>query len=563
MDLEKEIWLAALENAVKFKGRANPGAIIGKLMSIDSSVKERMKDVNPRIQEIVEEVNSMGRDSQKNKLLELKPDYEEQQREKKQKNKEERSDLPALKDAEAGKVVTRMPPGPSKYAHAGHAVSFLINYMYARKYEGKCILRFDDTNPEVESQEFADAIREDLLDYLEVRPDRIVYTSDDMDRFIRYAEELIRKGEAYTCSCQDISEKRKQMQGCEHREQGIEENLAAWEKMKSGEGGTALRLKIDMGHKNAVMRDPVIYRVVTATHYRQGEKYKVWPLYDFASAVEDGLNGVTHVLRSNEFDTRIELQEHILDLLGLVKPIFVHYGRSSITGAVTQGRKIRELIESGEYIGWDDPRLVTLRALRRRGIVKESLYHLAKVCGLSKQATNIDFTMISAENKKVLDESAKRFFFISDPVSLHIKGAPERELELDMHPKLDLGKRRFSTNEYYYIERRDFENMADGEFVRLIDNLNLVFRGRESEYVNDDYRDFKEKGECIIHFLPADKSQYVEAEIMMPNTNLVSGFAENAVKALKEGDVIQFQRFGFCRLDSIENGVYRFWFAHQ
>jgi glutamyl-tRNA synthetase len=428
----------ALENAVKFKGKANPGAVIGPLFKLVKGFNP--KDHGKIVSEVVAEVNSMSPEDQSNEFSSLGSAKEE-------KPKQKKGDLPPLKNAEDGKVITRMPPGPSKYAHLGHALSFIINYMYAKMYNGKCILRFDDTNPRVDKLEYVKAIKEDLIEYLELVPDSIVFASDDMQKFINHAEKLIKKGKAYVCEClhSEMAENRRNMDKCNHRNRPIKENEELWEDMKnsteeSDENFAVLRLKIEMDHKNAVMRDPAIFRVIITPHYDpKKKKYKVWPLYDFESAIEDGLNGTTHVLRSNEFDSRIELHNHIANLFGFPNVEYKHYGRFNIVGSVTQGREIKKLIESGNYLGWDDPRLVTLKALKRRGIVKDSFFELAKVAGLSKNQTNLDFTTIAAINRSILDNSSKRFYFIENVVKIEIANAPDQEVTLDLHPDNDRG----------------------------------------------------------------------------------------------------------------------------
>ena len=548
-EIKKKARSLALENAVKFNGRANPGAVIGPLFKL-------VKGFNPKehgriVSDVVFEINSMTIDDQKSEFDNLGSVKEE-------KVKQKKGELPPLKNAKEGEVITRMPPGPSKYAHLGHAMSFIINYLYAKKYKGKCYLRFDDTNPDVDGQEYVDSIKEDVIDYLGLTPDKIIFASDNMEKFIYYAEKLIEENKAYTCNCkaETISKDRRSMKECKHRNQDIEVSKKRWEEMKKGTiTDTILRLKIDMKHKNAVMRDPAIYRVVTTTHYRQKDKYKVWPLYDFESSIEDGMNKVTHVLRSNEFDSRIELHNHMAKLLGFDEVEYKHYGRFNIVGAITQGREIKKLIESKDYLGWDDPRLVTLKALQRRGIVKESFYELAKIAGLSKQQTNLDFTTISSINRSILDNTSKRFYFIEEPKKITIENAPNQEVELDLHPDNDKGGRKLKANNRFLIEKKDYDNM-DGE-IRLIDCLSF----KDFKFTSKSYDSFCGKNK--IHWLPDDKEQLVEVEILMPDKKVKKGIGEKTLEILKVGDVIQFERFAFCRLDSIEENIYKLRFTHK
>lgn len=564
-ELEKHIRVAALENAIKFNGKPSQGAVIGKLFSIDQDLKRQMKEISPLISEIISETEKLSLEEQKRRLIELDPEFDEREKSKKEERKKAARELPPLKDAEEGKVVTRMPPGPSKYPHIGHAISFGINYLYAREYNGKCILRFDDTNPEVEKQEFVDANMEDITEYLGFKPDSIVYASDSMDRIYNYIDELIHGGNIYACSCppENIAESRKNMKACEHRTQSIDETKRIWKEMKNGKSnGFALRLKIDMTHKNAVMRDPVIARVITTPHYRQKDKYKVWPTYDFESPIIDGINGITHVLRSNEFDSRIELHHYISKLLGFPEIPYKHYGRVNITGSLTQGRVIREKIDNGEFIGWDDPRLVTLKALRRRGITREAIINIVKMAGLSKQATNIDFSVIAAENRKILDASAKRFFFIEEPKEIDVKNAPNQEITLKSHPDSDKRERKFKTDGKFMIEKKDYDDMEEGKLSRLMDCFNIIKKRDGSiEFYSEELKDYKKKGKSIMHWLP--KEGNINAEIVMPDGTRKKGLAEHNTKKLEKGAVIQFERFGFCILDAIEKGKLTFWYTHD
>ena len=559
-DLKDTIFKYALENAVKFKGRANPGALVGKLLQDDPSLKQKMGEVSKQINEIIKEVNELSPDEQKSKLLELEPDYFEDQKEQKEQRKEQRKDLPELRNAEMGKVVTRISPEPSKYSHLGHAVSFLLNYMYAVKYEGKCILRFEDTNPEKSSQEYVDSIKEDVLNYLDIKVSDTVIVSDHMDKYYDFAQKLVDNGAAYTCTCigEVISANRREMKACScQSESNTKED---WDKMKAGEfkeGEITLRLKIDMEHKNAVMRDPVIFRLSYVEHYKQKDKYKVWPMYDFENAIEEGLQKITHVMRSNEFDSRIELQDHIRSLFDLPNPEVKQYARVNVAESTTKGREIRELIESGDYIGWDDPRLVTLKALKRRGIVKEAFYELAKVVGMSKTNSTLDFSVIAAINRSLLDESAKRFFFIADAQEVIIENAPVQNLELDLHPHHINGGRKFQTSEKFYLSKKDLDEIQDGELVRLMDCLNFRKEGDKFIFTSTDLNEYKKEGKKIIHWLPVD--QVTEVQILQPDNTTIKGFAEVSVDQINVDDVIQFERYGFCRLDEKN----KFWFTHN
>jgi len=570
--MEETIRKLALANAVKYDGKANPKAIIGSLIQEHPDAKQDMKATMQAINRVVEEVNHLAPEEQKEELLKLDPNHDEKKQAEKQKRKEERKSLPELPDAERGKVVTRIPPEPSKYNHLGHAMSFLLNHLYGRKYEGKVILRFDDTNPEKARQEYVDAVYEDVVKFLKLEPDEEVYASDHMDTYLEYADKLIIRGEAYVCNCsrENMAKGRRDMEECPHRDQDEAENRKQWEAMKAGEteeGSHILRLKIDMRHKNAVMRDPVIYRSSHKEHYRQGDKYKVWPMYDYECAIEEGLCGVTHVMRSNEFDQRIELQNHIAILFGFPEVTYVHYGRYNVTGATTKGREIRELIETGKYLGWDDPRLVTIRALRRRGILREAFIELAHQVGLSKTQTNLDFGVIAAINRNLLDKKAKRYAAVKEPATIIVKEIPEdlKEFKLRYNPNEDSRERRLPVTERYAIEKEDLKRIPKEGVVRLIDSMNIRKEDDETfTYISTSHEDYKamENTHGLIHFVPLSGRE-VKAKLMMPDTTVMDILCEENIKEIEEDSVIQFERYAFCRLDHHEQGTPVFWYTHE
>lgn len=546
-----------LKNAHDFDGKANSKVVLGLVLRENPKLKKDVPRVAKEIQKAIHEVERLTLDEIHEKLRKIDPKLVEKQ----EKKKADRHDLPPLKNAVEGKVITRIAPEPSKYNHLGHAVSFLLNYMYSVRYKGKCVLRFEDTNPEKSSQEYVDAMKADVLDYLGIKTSSTAFVSDNIPKYYKFAEQLIKQGKAYTCLCEskDISQHRRDMTECSCRSKEQKDVEKEWKEMKQGkfqEGKITLRIKIDMEHKNAVMRDPVIFRLSEHRHYRQDEKYKVWPMYDFENAIEEGLMKITHVLRSNEFESRIELQDHIRNLFDLPNPEVRQYARFNLTGSVTQGREIRKLIETGNYVGWDDPRLVTLRALKRRGIVKDAFYELAKRLGMSKTTSNVDFSVLSSINRKLLDESASRFYFIDDPVKVSISQSPKQEVELDLHPHHNKGGRKFSVKNRFYISQKDINLFQDGEIIRLIGCVN--FRWKDKKCSFDSIEMVKKKK---IHWLPAD--DVISVEVMMPDCTILKGLAEKNIQDVKVGDVIQFERMFFARLDKIEKDKYTFWFTHE
>lgn len=547
-DLTTHIRAYAAKNALDF-GKADAGRILPKLFQHGLDRKDIGK-IMPEIQRIVTDMNALPKDELEEIVAELHEFIKE--REEKEKT------LPDLPNAIQGKVVTRLPPEPSKYLHIGHALSFLLNYTYAKRYGGKCLLRFEDANPEKVSQEYIDSITEDIENYLELKLDNPKFVSDDMPLMYKYAEQLIEQGNAFMCFCsrEEMQNLRHAGKECKCRQKSNEENMKEWKlflKGKYEEGTATLRFKGNMQDLNHVMRDSVIFRSVKAKHFRQGTKYKVWPMYDFYNPIEDSLMGVTHILRSNEFEQRVPLQDKIKELLGLSKQTVVQYGRFNVIDATTKGREIREGIESGEYVGWDDPRLVTLKALKRRGIKKEVLLAVIDQLGLTKKDVQLDFDMIAAVSRKLIDAETKRFYFVHDPVELNVK-SKIKYASIPVHPDKP-ETRKVKVSDKIAISEKDFKENV-GKEVRLLHlyNISLPKTGKKAEFTSIDNK-------------PIPKIQWVsdgvKVKIMMDNAQWTQGLGEKALKDLKVGEVVQFERFGFVKLDKKTKTGLEFWFTHK
>ncbi len=545
------VYKYALQNAFKYGGKASVNSVISKVLAEHPELKKDMKILHTLISELVNEVNLLSLEEQTSKLRKIAPELMEE------KKKIEEKKLPELPKIQ-GEVITRLPPEPSKYTHLGHALSFLLNYTYAKKHDGKFVLSFENTNPNKVSQEYIDAFIEAVVDYLGIKVDGIKYVSDDMSLLYSYAEELIKKDKAYMCFCNRESMQNLRHDGkeCNCRKKDLKTNLKEWKKFLVGnykEGECTLRIKGDMKSKNHVMRDSVIFRRVDANHYKYKDKYKIWPMYDFYNSIEDSIMGITLILRSNEFDLRVELQDYIKDLLGLKKQIVVHYGRFNVMDFTTKGREIREFVESGELIGWDDPRLITLKALRRRGITREAIYELTTQLGLSKQAANIDFDMIAAINRKIIDSQVDRYSFVLDPIEITVKNKPEvKEIEAPIHPDKE-EKRKIRINKIF-ISSEDLEKFKDKE-IRLLHLYNIKLKNKNHvEYTSTENKPIQK-----INWV----SYGVDVKIFMPDGKWIKGLAESSIKNLKLNQVVQFERFGFVKLDKIHKNNYEFWFTHK
>ncbi len=547
--LKESIRKWVLKNAIDHDGKAVVGAIIPKLIGENKELKNKVKELVPLIKEEVEKVNKMSMDDQIKELKDLAPELLE---------KKEQQLLP---DLPHGKEV-RMAflPEPSKHLHIGHAKACIMNYYYARKYNGKFFIRFEDSNPEKAKLEFYDSILEDLK-WLGVDWDEVHYISDYFDVMLEDIKGLIERDKAYVCTCdvETIREGRRLKKACPCRSNTKEENLKRYERMLEGkysEGEAIVRLKIDMAHKNAAMRDPAIARIILTPHPRTGSKYKVYPLYDFATAYMNGIEKLTHRIRSKEFELKKELQDYIHDLFGIKKPFIFEIGRFNLEGKIASGRQIRELVESGEVSSWDDPRLTTLKAYKRRGFQPQAIFNFILQTGLSKAEAHVSEDVLAAENRKIIDPIAKRYFFVHDPVTLELTNIPENyEVEVPLHPDKNLGVKTYAikNGDKVLIERRDYIN---GKTVRLKDLMNIEIKGKTGKYIgNEIVKDMSK-----IHWVLDSKK--VKVVVVMPDASELEGYAEEYVLDLKVDDVIQFERFGFVRVDDMGE-VIRFYFAHK
>jgi len=556
MGLEDTIRKYALQNAVKFKGKANVGAVIGKVLAENSKLKKDMKKLSKQIHKIIEEINSLGLEKQREELEKFGV-IKEQVKEKK--------DIFTVFDIKEGEqVVTAFPPEPSKYPHIGHAKSIFLNYELAKKHNGKFILRFEDTNPKLSDKEFY-KIHLDNYEWLGIKPDVVDYVSDHIEELYGLAKKMVAKGYAYVCTCSQEKIKKGRFEGkeCTCRILMEKEHLRRFEELfKVGEGKMILRLKGVMEHENTTMRDPTLLRIINHEHTRQGKKYHVWPTYDFENAVMDGIQGVTHRLRTKEFELRNELQNYIQNILGYKQTKIYEFARFNLEGVESSGRVIRELIKKKKLIGWDDPSLTTIVALKRRGFLPEAIKNFVLSTGITKAEATLTWDDLIAHNKRLLDARASRYFFIHDSKEIKIENAPEQTVKLKLHPDAKERLKEFKVKDEFYVEKGDFNKFKNGKLYRLMDCLNFKKKGSKLVFHSLEHEKFKKNGDLIIHWLPKQKD-LVKAEVLMPDKKLIKGIAEPLVKGLKENDVIQFTRFGFCRLDKKEKSKLAFWFTHK
>lgn len=398
------------------------------------------------------------------------------------------------KDLAEGKcdtVCTRFPPEPNGYLHIGHAKSILLNYGLAQKYHGKFNMRFDDTNPTKERIEFVESIKADIQWLGADWEDRLYFASDYFDQMYEAAVKLIKKGKAYVCdlSAEEIREYRGTLtepgKNSPYRERSVEENLKLFENMRAGkyaDGEKVLRAKIDMASPNINMRDPILYRVAHMTHHNTGDQWCIYPMYDFAHPIEDAIEGVTHSICTLEFEDHRPLYDWVVREVEYEKPPKqIEFAKLYLTNVVTGKRYIKKLVEDGIVDGWDDPRLVSIAALRRRGFTPESIKMFVDLCGVSKSQSSVDYAMLEYCIREDLKLKRPRMMAVLDPIKLVIDNYPEGQIEyLDADNNLEnpeLGKRKLPFSRELYIDREDFMENPPKKYFRL-------FPGNEVRLMN-------------------------------------------------------------------------------
>lgn len=563
-ELKKEIRKMALQNAFEHGGETRDKIILGKILGTKPEFRDKVREISADITEIVSSVNHLSLEEQE---IEIKENFPELLAPKEK--IQEREGLPELKGAEQGKVITRFPPEPNGYPHIGHAKAAIINSEYAKMYGGKFILRMDDTNPEAERMEYHAAIKVGL-EWLGIEFDIVKSTSDDMELFYEKGIELINLGKAYICTCkrEDISKNRRERKACKCSMGDIEKNNKNWEKMKDKfkPGDAVVRFRGDMEADNAVMRDPVLFRIIEGKHYTLGEKYRIWPSYDMAVAIEDSVDGVTHAFRSKEFELREEMIDAILDALKMRKPAQGFFSRLEFKGMPISKRIIKPLIEEGKVTWYDDPRLPTLEALRRRGIKPEAIRKFIMSLGLTKANTLAPFDALEAFNRKFVDADSIRLFMVSNAKKLTVKNLPISSVEIPNHPINDMGKRTIEIDENFYISGDDAQSMKEGTQIRLLGlgNVAITKQGTEieGEFVEDGERTDIPK----IQWVPQKTAHAIK--MIIPKTLFIGDkfnedsleeldvFTEPHYLQLKEGEEIQFVRFGYCRKDSQNQAIF-------
>ena len=575
-ELREFIRKAALLNAVGHDGKAQAGALVGKILGEKTELRSRVKELSGVINAVVNEVNSLSPTEQK---AIVEANWPETQK----KHEAEEKKLPSLPNADKYKqIVTRFSPNPDCVLHLGSARAILLSHEYARIYNGKFILRFEDTDPKIKrpSLKFYDSIRQDLK-WLGCKVDEEYIQSDRLPIYYEYTEKLIGCGHAYICECpsEEFRKKTLAMQACPCRDLPAKEHLERWHRMLSGgytEGQVVVRVKTDLENPNPAVRDWPALRIIDTKkfpHPRVGSKYIVWPLYNLAAGLDDHLMGMTHIIRGKEHYTNMVRQKYMYQYLGWEYPEAIHYGRLKITGADLSKSKIVAGIKAGTYTGFDDPRLGTFAALRKRGITPEAIKKMIIDVGIKPNDVTLSWENLYAYNRKILDTTSSRYFFVAEPVELKVTQMPKRSFHvlLPLQPDKPGQYREYSINHEendqlsFWVSKKDAETMEPEKVFRLMELFNVKIESKNDSFVtakfaSESYEDVRKIKVQLIQWIP--EGTEFPSQVVMPDASVTDGFSEADCKKLKPDVIIQFERFGFVRVNEVGEKMVTY-YAHK
>ena len=542
-DIEKNV----LKNAIEHDGRAELKSVVNKLLGsypeLRSSIKDLMADINLSISKInsmsIEEQISLANEKYSDILIVEK--------------KNEEHHLPDLKNVK-GKVVMRMAPSPSGPLHIGHSRMLILNDEYVKRYGGELILRIEDTNPNNIYPQAYDMIQDDTR-WLDVNFTQFVIQSERMELYYKRARELILMGKAYICKCRVEDFKRDLMESkaCPHRNLPPEMMVEQFDQIITGQDKDlkpVLVIKTDLNHPNPAVRDWIAFRVIETPHPHTGKKYRFYPLMNFSVAVDDHELELTHVIRGMDHLNNTERQKYIFNYFKWDIPEYFHYGLINIQDAILSTTSMRKGIEAGEYRGWDDVRLATLLALRRRGYQKETFRKYWIDSGLNDVNSDFSWEIFNSMNRQFIDHSANRYFFVSDPVKVKINGSPETESMIPLYPKeSERGFRKYSLgkDQTLYLQKSDINDAKENDTVRLKDLYNIIYKDGAWHYLDSENKTRRK----IIHWVKDDSPEF---EVYKPDGTTDRGFIES--DAVKANGIVQFERYAFVNKTSERYALY-------
>ncbi len=532
----------ALRNAVKFEGEATVGPVMGKVMGESDEFREDPQGTKELVNEVVEEINQLSLQEQKEELEKLMPEFFEEEEE------EEEEKLPKI-DAEDVKM--RMAPYPSGPLHIGNARMVILNDEYVKRNDGRLVLFYDDTIGSETKRllpEAYDMIKEGL-EWLNVEWHETYYKSDRMDIYYEYGRKILDMGEAYVCECsqESLREKREAGKECEHRDRPSDENFELWDNMLEGEideGKAVVRLKTDMEHPDPAFRDRVLFRISKNEHPKVGKQYSVWPLLEFSWAVDDHLLGMTHILRGKDLVIEDRMEEYIWDLFGWDKPEFLHYGMLRLEDINLSKSEFQRKMRRGEFESWEDPRTWSMQSLRRRGIQPQAVRDFILEFGMSETDIEVAPSKLYSINREIIDPEANRYFFIPDPVKIELVGnIKPNNAKIARHPSdPDRGYRELEVGKEVYIPRKEWDEYQ-GKEIRLKNFCNLELDGKKGNITG-----FENKDILKIQWLCDALDVMVERQ----NASVEEGLGEKNLSETEVGDIIQFERYGFVKIQDTD-----------
>ncbi len=540
----------ALKNALDF-GEAEVNAVLRKVIMECPELKKDISFLLPKIQEVVSEVNSLSKNAVKVEITR----YNFQSKKKSRKGKFQ--DLP-----NPSNPVLRFAPNPSGPLHLGHCRAAILNDEYAKKYDGKLILRIEDTDPtRVDPKAYA--LIEKGLKWLEIKYHKVVVQSTRLDLYYKYAEDLLKINAAYVCTCKQSNFKklRDSRKYCNCRQKSSEENQKDFNKMFTSynPGEAVVRLKTDINLSDPAMREFVILRISTEIHPKLKNK-RVYPLYNFAVVIDDHLLEITHVLRGKDHLINTKKQEFIYQYFSWDKPEFVHYGMLKIQGLELSTSKIAKGIKEGKFKGWDDPILGTLPALERKGINPKAIRKAMLDIGINNKDINFNWKNLFAYNREIIEKNANRYFFVENPRKIRIYPVDliKKKYYALLHP--DFPKKGNRTLEFgidkdfatAYISELDFSKIEPKKMIRLMGafNVEIIKKIKDSmtvKIINDDLNYARKKKIPLIHWVG---KKHVNVEVRKNNGTTEIGYGEIGLKKVDINSLIQFERYGFVKIDN-------------
>ncbi len=573
-NFENFVFEEALKNAISYKGKANPKALLGKIIPKFPFIKDDMSHYMNLIENICIQINNLSLSLQIEKLKELNPNFFEK---KLDIPKEKKDGLPNMEVLEGEKVVVRFEPAPSGHLHLGHLFALVSNYEFKKKYGGKFILRIADTNPDNIDISNYEKVIEDVKWMCDGDVDEIVYQSDRLDIYYKYLRTLVELGEAYICTCDSevFKSYTDASSACPHRENSIEKNIEMYDMMFNGkfkEGEAVIRAKGDLENKNPALRSFPLARINLNLHARAKNKYRVWPNMNLAVAIDDSLMGISHVIRGKDHEINMLRQMEIQKSLNLRSPKYFHFGRMKFEDINLSKTELTKLIEEKVYESWEDPRVPSLISHRKRAYKAEAFRKFILSLGISKRDSKINsieyYKGLDFFNKQILEKEADRLFFVYNPRKISIinlDDISENEIKIPKHPEdKSRGFRHIKLENNYFIDFLDFEKFEEGDIIRLMHFANFrVVEKYDNElkllFLSKDYdKNLNLKGN--IHFVSKDAKKII---LIMQDNSHLKGLVDNCDNLVKDKS-FQFERFGFVKFDSIdENKNKIFYFTHR